>query len=228
MATFVLIHGAWGGGWEWGQVERLLRERGHEATRPTLTGLGERAHLVTPDVTLDTHVEDVVRHLEFEGLLDVVLCGHSYGGMVATGVAERVPERLRRLVYVDAVVPNDGESMFDVLPPGWVSELRASVTHGVLPLPFSFDDAAATNGKWYAERTVPQPAGTFEQAVRVGGGSEAVPRAYIRCLESDAPMEPFAERARTAGWWYRELASAHDAQVHHPEALVDLLVAAAA
>src|SRR5438309_8364490 len=88
MATFVLIHGGWGGGWEWREVERLLRTHGHEVTRPTLTGLGERVHLASSVVTLDTHVEDVVRHFEFEGLVDAVLCGHSYGGMVVTGVAE--------------------------------------------------------------------------------------------------------------------------------------------
>lgn len=228
MATFVLIHGGWGGGWEWREVERLLRGLGHDATRLTLTGLGERVHLASPAVTLDTHVEDVVRHLEFEGLVDVVLCGQSYGGMVVTGVAERVPERLRRVVYVDAFVPNDGESLFDLLPPQWTSMLRESVKDGVVPVPFTFEETAATHGAWYAERSVAQPVGTFEQAVRVHGRSSAVPRAYIKCLESDVPVEASTERARAAGWWYRELEAGHDAQVENPSGLVDLLVAAAA
>jgi len=227
MATFVLIHGGWGGAWEWREVERHLHAGGHEVTRPTLTGLGERVHLASPVVTLDTHIEDVVRHFEFEGLVDAVLCGHSYGGMVVTGVAEHVPERLRRVVYVDAFVPNDGESLFDLLPPQWASKLRASVTNGVVPLPFSFEEAAASHGAWYAERSVAQPVGTFEQAVRVHGHSHAVPRGYIRCLQSDAPMEASAERARAAGWWYRELAAGHDAQVENPAGLADLLLAAA-
>ncbi len=226
MATFVLIHGGWGGGWEWREVEGLLRAQGHDATRPTLSGLGERVHLASPAVTLDTHIEDVVRHLEFEGLVDVVLCGHSYGGMVVTGVAERVPDRLRRVVYVDAFVPNDGESLFDLLPPQWTSTLRASVTDGVVPLPFSFDQAVASHGEWYAERSVAQPVGTFEQAVRVHGRSQMVPRGYIRCVVGDAPVAASAERARAAGWWYRELAAGHDAQVENPAGLVELLVAA--
>ncbi len=226
MATFVLTHGGWGGGWEWREVERLLRARGHEATRPTLTGLGERVHRASPAVTLDTHVEDVVRHFEFEDLVDVVLCGQSYGGMVVTGVAERVPERLRRIAYVDAFVPNDGESLFDLLPPQWTSALRGSVKDGVVPLPFAFEEASASHGEWYAERSVTHPVGAFEQAVRVQGRSHAVSRGYIRCVPSDAPVEASAERARAAGWWYRELASGHDAQVENPAGLVDLLLEA--
>ena len=106
------------------------------------------------------------------------------------------------------------------------AKLRASVTNGVVPLPFSFEEAAASHGAWYAERSVAQPVGTFEQAVRVHGHSHAVPRGYIRCLESDAPVEASAERARAAGWWYRELAAGHDAQVENPAGLADLLLAA--
>ncbi len=225
MATFVLVHGAWSGGWEWREVERLLRERGHEVTRPTLTGLGERTHLSSAAVTLATHVEDVVRHFEFEGLVDAVLCGHSYGGMVVTGAAERVPDRLRCVVYVDAFVPHDRESLFDLLPPEWTSILRTSAMDGVVPVPFSFEETAARYGAWYAERTVGQPLGTFEQAVQLSGGSPTVPRCYIRCLESDAPVEASAERARAAGWAYRELAAGHDAQIEDPAGLTDLLTA---
>ncbi|MDX6413800.1 MAG: hypothetical protein QOH23_1210 [Gaiellaceae bacterium] len=190
MATFVLIHGGWGGGWEWREVERFLRERGHEVTRPTLTGLGERTHLSSAAVTLATHVEDVVRHFEFEGLTDAVLCGHSYGGMVVTGAAERITDRLRCVVYIDAFVPRDGESLFDLLPPEWASMLRASASDGVVPVPLSFEETASTHGAWYAQRTVGQPLGTFEQAAQLSGGSPTIPRAYIRCLESDVPVEP--------------------------------------
>jgi pimeloyl-ACP methyl ester carboxylesterase len=225
MATFVLVHGAWGGGWEWREVERLLRKLGHEVTRPTLTGLGERTHLASGAVTLSTHIEDVVRHFDFEGLADAVLCGQSYGGMVVTGAAERVPDRLRSIVYVDAIVPHDGESMFDLLPPEWTSLLRASVIDGMVPVPFSFEETAATNGAWYAERIVNQPLGTFEEAVHVSGSSQGVPRFYIRCLKSDAPIETSAERARAAGWAYREIAAGHDAQVEDPAGLTDLLIA---
>ncbi len=226
MATFVLVHGGWGGGWEWREVERLLRTQGHEATRLTLTGLGERTHLSSPAVTLATHVEDVVRHFEFEGLTDAVLCGQSYGGMVVTGAAERIPDRLRCVVYIDAFVPYDGESLFDLLPPNWTSMLRSSVVDGIVPVPFSFDETAAKYGAWYAERTVGMPVGAFEQAVEVGGRSETVRRCYIRCVDDDAPVEASAERARAAGWDYRELAASHDAQVDDPAGLAELLIAA--
>lgn len=108
MTSFVLVHGAWCGGWIWKHVASALRARGHDVLTPTLTGLGERAHLASPEVGLGTHVEDVVRVLEYDDLTDVVLVGHSYGGMVVTGVGDRVPERLAQLVYLDAFVPREG------------------------------------------------------------------------------------------------------------------------
>ena len=119
MGTFVLVHGAWGGGWAWRPtVGALLREAGHEVFTPTLTGLGERAHLASPDIDLETHINDIVGVIEYENLHDVVLMGHSYGGMAITGVADRVPERLAHLVYVDAFVPEDGQSLADLIGPG--------------------------------------------------------------------------------------------------------------
>jgi len=223
MATFTIVHGGWGGGWEWREVETLLRARGHDVTRPTLTGIGERAHLFSPSVNLDAHVEDVVRHLEFEGLEDVVLCGHSYGGMVVTGVVDRVPARVSRLVYIDAFVPHDGESLFDLLPPEWVSMLRASATDGRVPPPGENPAYPA----WYVERVRDHPLAAFEQPLRLSGRDDAVPRSYIRCLQSDAPLEPCIERARSAGWTMREIDAQHDAHVGDPVGLADLLSAAA-
>jgi len=135
MATFVIVHGGFGGGWEWREVARLLQAKGHEVTRPTLTGLGERSHLATASVDLELHIEDVVQHLAFEGLHDLVLVGQSYGGMVVTGVADRVPERIARLVYVDAFVPRDGESLFDLVGPELSSVFRGSAADGLIPPP---------------------------------------------------------------------------------------------
>jgi pimeloyl-ACP methyl ester carboxylesterase len=114
MTTFVLVHGATGGGWIWRQVSLLLRTKGVEVYTPTLTGLGECAHLLSPEFDLDTHIQDVVNVMEYEGLSEVILVGHSYGGMVITGVAERIPQRLAHLVYLDAYVPEDGESAMDL------------------------------------------------------------------------------------------------------------------
>ena len=117
MATFVLVHGAWHGSWCWKRVRKALQAEGHDVFTPTLTGVGERSHLTSPQVTLDTHVADVVNLIRWEELTDVVLCGHSYGGCVITGVADRVAERLRALVYLDAFIPENGQSLHDTLPP---------------------------------------------------------------------------------------------------------------
>ena len=117
MATFVLVHGGWAGGWQWREIASLLRAAGHDVFTPTLTGLGERVHLASPDVGLDTHIQDILMVLEYEDLHDVILVGYSYSGMVITGVAERAPERLAHLVYLDAYVPRDGQSLLDMLGP---------------------------------------------------------------------------------------------------------------
>ena len=124
MTNFVLVHGAWRGGWCWRRVARVLRAAGHDVLTPTLTGLGERAHLMTRETNLSAHIQDVLAVLRWEGLSDVVLCGHSYGGMVVSGVADQAPERIRSLVYLDAFVPKDGESVFELLPPERSLELR--------------------------------------------------------------------------------------------------------
>jgi len=225
MATFTIVHGGWGGGWEWRDVEMLLRARGHDVTRPTLTGLGERAHLLSPSVDLDTHVEDVVRHLEFEGLEDVVLCGHSYGGMVVTGVVDGVPARVTQLVYVDAFVPRDGESLLDLLPAEWASMVRDSATEGRVPQPGEGQGPAYP--PWYVERVRDHPLAAFAQPLRLSGRGDAIPRSYIRCLQSDAPVARSIERARRAGWTMLEIAAHHDAQVDDPVGLAELLSAAA-
>src|SRR6266704_3351854 len=113
--TIVIVHGAWGGAWAFRRVDALLRDKGYNVYRPQLTGLGDRVHLSRPDIGLSTHIEDVVNTILFEDLHDIILVGHSYGGMVITGVADRVPDRIRRLVYVDAFVPNDGESVMSIV-----------------------------------------------------------------------------------------------------------------
>ena len=140
MSSVVIVHGAWGGGWEWSPVARLLRERGHDVFTPTLTGMGERAHLSKQDyVGLTTHVDDVVAVLEFENLRDVVLCGASYGGMPVTGAADRAADRVGSVVYVDALVPLAGQSALDLLPEAFGDMVRSGVDeHGAnwrVPMP---------------------------------------------------------------------------------------------
>src|ERR1051325_5380741 len=131
MATIVIVHGAFGGGWEWSAVAALLRARGHEVFTPTLTGFGERVHLATPETRLETHIQDILNVLRYEDLHQVVLTGQSYGGMVITGVADRAPERVTHLVYLNALVPQNGESVFDLSPPAFRQRLEeAAQTSG--------------------------------------------------------------------------------------------------
>jgi pimeloyl-ACP methyl ester carboxylesterase len=229
MATFVIVHGGWGGGWEWTDVARKLRQQGHEVFTPTLTGLGEREHLGGQDTGLSDHIEDVVKVLEFEQLTDVVLCGHSYGGMVVTGAADRVAERIRLLVYVDAFVPDDGQAGRDLVPPEFAEEVMRSADErgdGRFPIP---EDLLPPEGALSAERREayimrlrPQTLPTFTEPVRLSGAVDELARAFVRCTTDDI-MAPFAERALAEGWTYRELATPHDPQLFDPEAITAIL-----
>jgi pimeloyl-ACP methyl ester carboxylesterase len=230
VATLVIVHGAWGGGWRWARVASLLRAAGHDVFTPTLTGLGERAHLARPEIDLTTHVQDVVNVLAYEDLRDVALVGHSYGGMVVTGVADRVPERLGQLVYLDAYVPRDGESMLDVIDPArrpLIEEQVRTLGEGWrIPAPGPIMD-------WRAE--VAQPFRTYAEPIRLTNpAAAAIPRTYVRCTidsftaRRDGPavasFAPHAERARAAGWRYRELEADHSCARTSPEAVAELLL----
>ena len=231
---FVLVHGGWHGGWCWRDVGRLLRASGHEVFAPTLTGLGERVHLLEPGIGLDTHVRDVVGVLDFEDLNGVVLVGHSYGGMVISGVAEHAAERVSRLVFLDAFVPEDGQSLFDLLRP----ERRDLYRQGALergegwrvsaPPPQALGITDEPRARWLAERLTPQPLRTFEQPVRLASPAAAsLPRTYVHCTKGPlAPsFVPFATRYKyEPGWRYRELATGHDAMLTVPEELAEELL----
>jgi pimeloyl-ACP methyl ester carboxylesterase len=230
MATFLIAHGAWSAAWAWKKMRPLLQARGHALYTPTYTGLGERAHLASREVGLETHIADVLGTLEFEDLRDVVLVGHSYGGMVATGVADRARARLRRLVYLDAFVPRDGQSLLDLLPADVRERMReAARTAGdgwrVPPNPVP-PDTSETDLAWLMPRRVMHPLRAFEEPIRLTGPEGAAPRAYIYCTRI-APGDvfgPFAERARReAGWQYLELEATHSPNVTAPEALAALL-----
>jgi pimeloyl-ACP methyl ester carboxylesterase len=228
MATFVIVHGGWGGGWEWTPVARKLRARGHEVFTPTLTGLGERAHLGS-DIRLSDHIDDVFAVFRYEELRDVVLCGHSYGGMVVTGVADRIPESIRLLTYLDAFVPEDGQAIKDLVS----SEFRELILQVAeegddcrFPYP---EELAPPEGlvreqtlARYMARTRPHPVATMTEPVRLSGAGERIPRAFVRCTggeKADAEEEiaPFAARARAEGWPYRESATPHDLHLFDPE-----------
>jgi pimeloyl-ACP methyl ester carboxylesterase len=237
MATFVIVHGAFGGGWEWREVASLLHARGHEVFRPSLTGYGERAHLATPEVGLETHIQDIVNLLRYEDLSGVVLAAQSYGGMVSTGVADRVPERIAHLIYLNALVPGDGQSVFDLLPAEMRQRFAASAqSQGEgwrIPVPAFENDpqiAAFARGRY-----VPTLLRSFTDPIRLDAALDQVPRTYIWCTEDQeglsgvaALMRPFAERARRdPRWRFHQLNAIPDAYIQMPDTVADLFAEAA-
>lgn len=231
--TFVLVHGAWHGGWCWRRVADLLGAAGHRVFCPTLTGVGERSHLLRPEVDLETHIGDVLGVLEAEELDRVVLVGHSYAGLVISGVAARAPQRLRQLVYLDALLVEDGRSWAEVFPPE-VAEARrrsAAMTNGVKTLPapdpaiYGFADSA--DDDWVRRRLTPHPYAPFEQKVRWDGPlGNGLPRIYIDCVQP--ALAVLAElkdcyRGRP-DWPFVELKTGHDAMVSAPAETAQLLL----
>lgn len=231
MSTFVVVHGGFGGAWEWTPVARRLRAHGHEVFTPTLTGMGQRAHLAAPDVTVDTHIEDIVAVLELEGLHDVVLCAHSYGGVPATGAADRVPNRIRLLLYIDALVPSNGESALDLLPAWFGPQARATVdARGRVPTPAGLEPPPGWIDEEerlrYVRRLRPQPLHTFTEVIRLTGAVDRLPTAFVRYTAAPPPGDPIAaiaSRMRARGCAYRELALPHDPQALDPDGTADLL-----
>ncbi|HUG74883.1 MAG TPA: alpha/beta hydrolase family protein [Acidimicrobiia bacterium] len=232
MATFVLVHGGWGGGWEWRPLAEMLAASGHTVFRPTLTGLGERRHLGTPDTDLDTHIDDVRGVLETEDLDDVVLVGQSYGGAVITGVADRVPGRVGHLVYLDAFVLEDGESVNGVSGEKFAAHFRglAADKGDGWQVPVWFDAAHVglpdpVSG-WYMSHVGPHPLATLDQPLRLTGAGAEIATSYIDCEPPDAEswvFRPFVERARLRGWTLQHLPVGHDAHVIDPSGLAALL-----
>lgn len=229
MATFVLVHGAGHGGWCHGPLARRLRRAGHEVFAPTLTGLGERAHLLSPGITLDTHIADVTALIRCEDLSDVILCGHSYGGMVITGVADRMAGRIARLVYLDATLPRDGECLLDASPGlALFADVREvdGVRLGLWPdavagpvYGLSADDA------WARERLTPHPWATFETPLRLADPARvaAIPRAFVNCTATMARRDAAAAARLRDGHFVREIDAPHDLMLSHPDDLAAIL-----
>ena len=237
MATFVLVHGGWHGGWCWQKLTPFLEAPGHVVYAPTLTGLAERAAELSPDIGLDTHIQDIVGLLEDKDLRDVILVGHSYGGMVITGVVDQAPDRIAHLVYLDTFVPHDGESMVDVSPlviyllrrqaqDGWRIASRGD--YGVTSEP---------DRSWVLSMVTPHPLKTFEQPLHLKhpGIVSTKPRTHIECVGSGSVfsrvrpllrrlLAPRALPPREAGWRLRRLSTVHDAMITAPRELADLLL----
>lgn len=226
---FVLVSGAWHGGWCWERVASPLRAAGHEVHTPTLTGVSDRAHTLSPQVDLSTHVEDVVRLLDTYDLTGVRLVGHSYAGQVISGVAERRPERLAERIHLDAFVPDDGDAAIDLLPEQVAHHYRESVRDagfGWLIPPRSLTTLGVTEQAdvdWLTPRLTPHPWATYQEPVRLGAGAASVPGRYIDCTDWLGVFAPFADKARALGWPVHRLATGHEAMVTAPGELAELL-----
>jgi pimeloyl-ACP methyl ester carboxylesterase len=229
--NFVLVHGAWHGGWCWGKVAAILRGRGHTVLTPTQTGLGERSHLLSKSITLDTFVNDIVNVLKFEDLKDVILVGHSFGGPPITGTADRVPERIKQLVYLDAAMLQGGQSVFSLLPPELVAARRkaAEETSGGVSIPpppaASFGISDPAQQAWLSARLTPHPFGTYESPLTLKNPfGNGVPMVYISCTDpAYPPLNASKEWATRQGIKMVELKTGHDAMVTVPEKLADML-----
>lgn len=229
MATIVLAHGAWSAAWAWKKMRPIFAAAGHQFFSPTYTGLGERAHLATSEVDLSTHIQDVAAVIEMEDLKDVTLLGHSYGGMVATGVADKMPGRIARVVYIDAFAPKDGQSLFDLVGPKAEGNMRSGAQKDgdgwrlpINPMP---PDTAPADVAWASPRRRPQPIKTFEQRLKIES-KDGPPRHYIYATRNGPGdvFRQFGERAKSeAGWTYCEIDASHNPHITCPEVLNALL-----
>jgi pimeloyl-ACP methyl ester carboxylesterase len=225
--TFLVCHGAWSAGWAWKKMHPLMQAAGHRLVTPSYTGLGERVHLANPSIDLETHIEDILNVVKYEDLRAVVLIGHSYGGMVATGVADRARDRIAQLIYIDAFVPEDGQSLVDLNEPDRqrIQELVKDGGWRVPPRPISSDTAEA-DLEWLNARRVDMPVKCFDTKLKLQGGKLTLPRSYVyatRITPADT-FGPFARLTRNeAGWRYYEIDASHSPNVTAPETLMALL-----
>lgn len=228
----VLVHGSWHGGWCWSPVKPLLEAAGYTVTAPTLTGVGERRHLIARSVDLDTHIQDVVQHIENEEIANAILVGHSYGGFVVTGVAEILRDRIAHLVLLDAFFPRDGERLMDYAPPDRGREMTDAAARdqswNIPPLPAAaFGIADPALAAWVNRRLCPHPVGTYLQPIREQGAvTRLAKRSYISC---DAPALTVLDGTRQRlkadpTWQYVGLQAPHDVMVTHPKLLTDALL----
>lgn len=229
MATFVLIHGAYRGGWSWQRVRRLLQAQGHEVFAPSLTGAGERVHLNAETISLTTWIEDVVKLLEYEDLRDVILVGHSQGGVVITAASEYAAERLARLVYVDAPVPEDGQAAIDLLPAAVRAQWRQSPPEPVsAPHPLSAGNGLSeADVQWINARLTPVPiVPSLQPMLLQNPAALALPRSYFFCRDTPNffPSAYTRQRFDETGVAYQVLEAGHDVILSHPQLVAELLM----
>ena len=232
MANFVLVHGAWHGSWCWKRVRKALQAAGHDVFTPTLTGVGERSHLLSREVNLETHIQDVLNLIKWEELADIVLCGHSYGGCVISGVADRIPNRIRALVYLDAFVLEDGECLAQHL----AEEHHKMLFEGAdasgdgwkaPPIPGEVFKVNPQDLSWMNRQCTPHPIDCFRERIRLTGGVHNISNVtFILATgwNGSSPFPQFYEKAKTRGWKTRSVPCGHDVMLDLPEELTKALV----
>ena len=235
MSTYVLVHGAWHGGWCWKRVRRALQALGHEVFTPTLTGVADRAHLLSPRVNLDTHITDVVNLIRWEELSDVVLCGHSYGGCVISGVADRIPARIGALVYLDAFILEDGQSVHDILPaPMRDAQLEQARQGGdgwkVPPIPAEAFHVNAKDVDWVNRQCTVQPLATFQERLHLTGEIAKIQNVTFILADGwqPSPFASFCAAAKAKGWKTVNMECGHDVMLDMPAELTQELLAVSA
>jgi pimeloyl-ACP methyl ester carboxylesterase len=232
MMTFILIHGAWHGGWAWRRTATILRQGGHDVYAPSLTGLGDRSHLLSRDITLSTHVRDVTNLIESEDLRDVILVGHSYAGLVVAQAADEMPDRIASLVFVDAFLPESGKALLDLLPPPARAELETDARERgagwFVPAPpvERLHVAEPSDRRWIEARLGPHPLGTFSKPSCLTGAWKNVPRrTYVTGSRFENPVIlPSRKRAATDPIFnYYDLPAGHEIMIEMPDELARLL-----
>ena len=232
MSTFVLVHGAWHGRWCWKRVRKALHAHGHEVFTPTLTGVAERTHLSSREVNLETHILDVVNLVRWEELTDIVLCGHSYGGCVISGVADRIPDHIRALVYLDAFVLEDGENLMQHLSAAQAKQFQDGVDSvgagwQVPPIPAELFNVNAEDREWVDRQCTPHPLATFQQPLRLTGGIDTIKNVtFILAsgFSEGSAFPPFYEKAKARGWQTRTVSCGHDVMLDQPDQLTGMLL----
>ena len=235
MTTFVLVHGAWSGGWCYGKVAALLRARGHTVFTPTLTGQGERSHLLTAGVNLSTHIADVTGVFDYEEIGSAVLAGHSYGGMVVTGVADRIAGRVSALVYLDAFLPESGQSLFDINIPANTQRFVANAGNcggiAVPSPPAAFFNVNAADAARVDRLATPFPMAAMAERLMLTGAHASVPsHVYVHgtVLPRESPFKPFYDRVKAdPAWSAHALACGHHVMLDMPEKTAEILEQAA-
>lgn len=228
--TYVLVHGAWHGGWSWCRVVDRLRGHGHIVFAPTLTGLGERAHLLHPRIDLSLHVADVLGVITYERLKDIVLVGHSYGGCVISGVAEAVPDNIRSIVFLDAFIPDHGDAALDLVQPAVQEIIQAALERGDTTIPVRDAAAFKVNEKdrgWVDSLATPQPIGTMTEKIKLTGARERIAKKiYIRAVgyPNVSFDKAYARVKADRSWRTYEVPCGHDVMIDDPDRLTDILL----